>query len=55
MGKAKEPTPEETVPLAEYKRAREEIRNLRSSIANMTMDRDILKSAHDIDVKKKCT
>jgi transposase-like protein len=55
LGKAKEPTPEETVPLAEYKRALEEIRNLRRSLANMTVDRDILKEAHDIAVKKKWT
>ena len=53
LGKAKDPNPEETVPALEYKKALEEIRNLRRSLANMTVDRDILKDAHDIAVKKK--
>jgi transposase-like protein len=44
---------EETVSLSEYKKALEEIKNLRRSLVNMTVDRDILKEAHDIAVKKK--
>ena len=44
---------EETVPVTEYKKALEEIKNLRRSLVNMTIDRDILKEAHDIAVKKK--
>ena len=36
------------VPLAEYKKALEEIKNLRRSLVNATLDRDILKEAHDI-------
>lgn len=53
MGKSKEPAVEEQVPLSEYKKALEEIKNLRRSLANMTVDRDILKEGHDIAVKKK--
>jgi transposase-like protein len=53
MGKSHEPKAEETVPLAEYKKALEEIKNLRRSLVNATLDRDILKEAHDIAVKKK--
>jgi len=44
---------ESTVSAAEYKKALEEIKNLRRSLVNMTVDRDILKEAHDIAVKKK--
>lgn len=44
---------EATVPFSEYKKAQEEIKNLRRSLVNMTVDRDILKEAHDIAVKKK--
>lgn len=44
---------EEMVPVSEYKKALEEIKNLRRSLVNMTVDRDILKEAHDIAVKKK--
>lgn len=53
LGKGREATPEESVPLAEYKRALEEIKNLRRSLVNATLDRDILKEAHEIAVKKK--
>lgn len=53
MGKFKESAAEEQVPLSEYKKALEEIRNLRRSLVNMTVDRDILKESHDIAVKKK--
>lgn len=53
LGKSKEPAAEEVVPASEYKKALEEIRNLRRSLANMTVDRDILKEAVDIASKKK--
>lgn len=53
LGKGREVSSEEKVPLAEYKKALEEIRNLRRSLVNMTVDRDILKEAHEIAVKKK--
>ncbi len=53
LGKTKEPTAEETVPVSDYKKALEEIKNLRRSLANMTVDRDILKEAVDIGIKKK--
>lgn len=43
----------ESVPVAEYRRALEEIKNLKRSLANMTMDRDILKDAVDVATKKK--
>lgn len=52
LGKGKEAT-SEMVPVSEYKKALEEIKNLRRSLVNMTVDRDILKEAHDIAVKKK--
>jgi transposase-like protein len=52
-GSSKGVKEEETVSLAEYKKAVEEIKNLRRSLVNMTVDRDILKEAHDIAVKKK--
>jgi transposase-like protein len=44
---------QEMVPLEEYRRLMEENKNLRRSLANMTMDRDILKEAVDIAAKKK--
>jgi len=53
LGKNHEPKAEETIPASEYKKALEEIKNLRRSLVNMTVDRDILKEAHDIAVKKK--
>jgi hypothetical protein len=54
LGKSKsESKPDGSVPLTEYKRALEEIRNLRRSLVDMTVDRDILKEAHDIAIKKK--
>jgi transposase-like protein len=53
LGKGHEQKAEETVPLTEYKKALEEIKNLRRSLVNATLDRDILKEAHDIAVKKK--
>ncbi len=53
LGRSHEPKAEETVPLSEYKKALEEIKNLRRSLVNATLDRDILKEAHDIAVKKK--
>ena len=53
LGKSREPVPEESVPASEYRKAIEEIKNLRRSLVNMTVDRDILKEAHDIAVKKK--
>jgi transposase-like protein len=48
-----EPAVTESVPVAEYRRILEENKNLRKSLANMTMDRDILKDAVDIASKKK--
>lgn len=53
LGKGRESKPEETVPLSEYKRLYEENKNLRRSLANMALDRDILKEAVDIGIKKK--
>jgi transposase-like protein len=53
LGKGREAKPEEAVPLTEYKKALEEIKNLRRSLVNMTVDRDILKEAVDIGIKKK--
>lgn len=44
---------QEMVPLEEYKRMLEENKNLRRSLANMTVDRDILKEAVDLATKKK--
>ena len=44
--------PEDAALMAEYEKALEEIKNLRRSLVNMTLDRDILKEAHDIAVKK---
>ena len=55
LGKNRDTKSEEMVPLAEYKKALEEIKNLRRSLVNATLDRDILKEAHDIAVKKKWT
>lgn len=43
----------ESVPVFEYRRILEENKNLRKSLANMAMDRDILKEAVDIATKKK--
>lgn len=53
MGGSRDLEPTEMVPVSEYKKALEEIKNLRRSLVNMTVDRDILKEAHDIAVKKK--
>lgn len=53
VGSGKNLKVEETVSLTDYKKALEEIKNLRRSLVNMTVDRDILKEAHDIAVKKK--
>ena len=36
------------LPVSEYRKALEEIKNLRGPLVNMTVDRDILKEAHDI-------
>lgn len=44
---------QEMVPVDEYRRLMEENKHLRRSLANMTMDRDILKDAVDIATKKK--
>ena len=44
---------EQMVPASEFRKLLEENKNLRRSLANMTLDRDILKEAHDIAVKKK--
>ena len=44
---------QEMVPSEEYRRLAEENKNLRRSLANMTMDRDILKEAVDMASKKK--
>jgi transposase len=52
LGKASAPK-EEAVPISEYRRIMEENKNLRKSLANMTMDRDILKDAVSIASKKK--
>lgn len=43
----------ESVPVSEYKKLIEENNRLRKSLANMTLDRDILKDAVDIASKKK--
>jgi transposase-like protein len=43
----------EGVPAAEYRKLIEENNRLRKSLANMTLDRDILKDAVDIAAKKK--
>lgn len=53
LGKAAPKSIEASIPASEYRRIMEENKNLRKSLANMTMDRDILKEAHDIAVKKK--
>jgi transposase-like protein len=53
LGQDHQAKPDEMVPLSEYKKALEEIKNLRRSLANMTVDRDILKEANEIAVKKK--
>ena len=53
MGKSSEAKTEDQVPLSEYKKAIEEIKNLRRSLVNMTVDRDILKEGYEIAVKKK--
>lgn len=44
---------EATVPMSEYKKLIEENKNLKRSLVNMTVDRDILKEAVDIATKKK--
>lgn len=44
---------EEGVPLSEYQKLVDENKCLKRSLANMTMDRDILKDAVDIAAKKK--
>lgn len=46
-------TVEPTIPLAEFKKLLEENKQLKRSLANMTVDRDILKEAVDIATKKK--
>lgn len=43
----------EAIPTAEYRKLLEENNRLRKSLANMTLDRDILKDAVDIAAKKK--
>jgi len=54
LGKAKGSSKdEEMIPISEYKKALEEIKNLRRSLVNMTVDRDILKEANEIAIKKK--
>lgn len=53
LGKDKSSPTEPMVPVSEYRKALDEIKNLRRSLVNMTVDRDILKEAHDIAVKKK--
>lgn len=53
LGKSHEPKADESVPLSEYKKLLEENKNLRRSLVNVSLDRDILKEAHDIAVKKK--
>ena len=53
FGKTPSSKEEQMVPAVEYRKALDEIRNLRRSLVNMTVDRDILKEAHDIAVKKK--
>jgi transposase-like protein len=44
------PVPAESVPVSEYRRLLEENRNLKKSLANMTMDRD----RHEEQVDKRC-
>lgn len=41
------------VPLSEYRKLQDDIKNLKRSLVNMTLDRDILKEAVDIATKKK--
>lgn len=45
------------VPISEYKKTvqelQEELKRVKKSLANMTVDRDILKEAVDIATKKK--
>jgi transposase-like protein len=53
MGQSGPHPAEATVPVSEYKKALEEIKNLRRSLVNMTVDRDILKEAVDLAAKKK--
>jgi transposase-like protein len=43
----------DSVPLAEYRKLLEENRLLKRSLANMTLDRDILKDGIEIAAKKK--
>ncbi len=43
----------DSVPASEYRKLIEENNRLRKSLANMTLDRDILKDAVDIASKKK--
>jgi transposase-like protein len=49
--------PEEMVPVSDYRKAitelEEELKRVKRSLANMTVDRDILKDAVDIAAKKK--
>ncbi len=47
------PKQADVVPVSEYRKLIEENNRLRKSLANMTLDRDILKDAVDIAAKKK--
>lgn len=53
LGKGKEASPEQSVPLSEYKKLLEENQRLKKSLVNATIDRDILKDAVEIASKKK--
>jgi len=44
---------EPSVPLSEYRKLFDENKNLKRSLVNMTVDRDIFKDAVDIATKKK--
>ncbi len=44
---------QDMVPVSEYQRVIEENKNLKRSLVNMTVDRDILRDAVDIASKKK--
>lgn len=45
--------PVDAIPASEYRRLLDENSKLRKSLANMTLDRDILKDAVDLATKKK--
>lgn len=46
-------TGEEVVPVSEYKKLNEQIKQLQRALGKMTLERDVLKDAVDIATKKK--